>query len=206
MSDEESITFPRGRRTLSAAAHREAMWEVVGRSWQEQAARRKRRRGVRAWSGAGVGLAVALTAGVFVGRWSAGPGVGEQPAPSVIADRISVGAPLPTPYRLAVGEHFEEAETVLVLFDSAEEVDADLVVAARELAATSRMLMSSRAGRDAEVRSMLLDLELLLTQISRLVESRDPAEPTLVRDGIEESEVLSRLRRMTVEGPRRTEL
>jgi hypothetical protein len=99
------------------------------------------------------------------------------------------------PIRIAVGEHFREVETLLLLFGSSQQTDAEFMGLARELAATSRMLMASDAGRDAEVRSMLLDLELLLVQIARLVDGTDAAETAVVKDGIAETEAMPRMRR-----------
>jgi hypothetical protein len=99
------------------------------------------------------------------------------------------------PIRIAVGEHFRAVETLLLLFGSSQQTDAELMGLARELAGTSRMLMASDAGRDAEVRSMLLDLELLLVQIARLVDGADVAETEVVKDGIAETEAVPRMRR-----------
>jgi hypothetical protein len=57
-------------------------------------------------------------------------------------------------------------------------------------------LIGSRAGRDPEVRRMLLELEILLAQISRLADERDAAERQVVREGLEDTAVLPRLRQM----------
>jgi hypothetical protein len=110
---------------------------------------------------------------------------------------------LPASYRRAVGEHLREAETVLVLFNSSVEPDAELVGLARELAATSRLLTASRAGDDPEVREMLLDLELLLMQVARVVDD-DPTEGQLVREGTADAAVLARLRLMIAAEAERT--
>lgn len=202
MSNESEYEAP-GRRLRGAAApvdaYREEMWEVVSRAWTVQAVRRKRRRALRAWGGAGLGIAAVLVLGIFIGRLSS-PGIdggGDIDAGALVLEERSVEPRLPASYRLAVGEHFQQAETLLVLFGSDEEADAGLTRLARELAATSRLLMDSRAGEDAEVRAMLLDLELLLTQIARLVDNRDAIEREVVRESVEESAVLARLRGMT---------
>lgn len=179
--------------------YREEMWGVISRSWREQAARRQRVRAARTWGGAGLGLAATLVAGILVGRWSTGVDTDDRPATAIIADTITIERPLSTPYRIALGEHFKDAETLLVLFDTSEETDAELIDRARELAAASRMLMTSRVGRDAEVRSMLLELELLLVQISRLVDDQDATETRIVRDSVENAGVLGRLQRMISE-------
>lgn len=198
MSDKDdrielrSLTGPAAR----VDAYREEMWAVISDSWSEQVARRRRVRQAGVWGAVGLGLAAMLVVGIVVGRWSAG-GEGREPAePPILADGGTVERPLAMPYRIAVGEHFRDAETLLLLFESSDETDTEIAGLARELAATSRMLMESDAGRDAEVRSILLDLELLLVQIARLADSDDPAEAGIVRDGIVETEALSRMRRV----------
>ena len=85
---------------------------------------------------------------------------------------------------------------MLALFAAESAADADLGSAARSLAATTRLLIGSRAGEDPEVRRMLLELEILLVQIARLVDERDAAERQAVREGLEDTAVLPRLRRM----------
>lgn len=179
-------------------AHREAMWAAIAPAWRARAARRRRARTVRAWSAAGFGLAATLVVGIVVGRWSAGAGgAGPQsPATAILADAVTIERPLSTPYRVAVSEHFREAETLLVLFDASAGPDPELGAFARELAARSRLLTDSSVGRDAEIRSLLLDLELLLVQIARLVDDVDATEAQIVRDGIVETDALWRVRRM----------
>jgi hypothetical protein len=186
-----------GVPTAAVDAHREEMWTVISRSWSEQAARRKRAKAALGWGAAGLGLAATLLVGIVVGRWSARVGDPEPPAAAILRDSIVLNPPLSMPYRIAVGEHFRDAETLLLLFDASGEADPDpeLASLARELAATSRMLMASSVGRDADIRSILLDLELVLVQIARL-DIDDPAEVEIVRDGIVETETLARMQRV----------
>jgi hypothetical protein len=58
------------------------------------------------------------------------------------------------------------------------------------------LLIDSRAGEDEAVRRVLLDVELLLVQIARVVGERDVAERQIVREGLEDSAVLPRLRQL----------
>lgn len=185
--------------SASVDACREEMWAVVSRSWSEQVARRKLRKAAYVWGSAGLGLAAMLLVGILVGRWSADIGGGQRPTPSIIADEGSFEPPLPTSYRVAVEEHLRRAETFLLLFESSEQADAELVGFARELAATSRMLMESDVGRDAQVRALLLDLEFLLVQVARLVDNDDPIERQIVRNGIARTDALARLRQVLAE-------
>jgi hypothetical protein len=174
-----------------AAPPRDEIWRTVGADWRARAERRRRIRTRTRWAGAGAGVAAALVLGVLIGRQS-GPGAVAPPQPDPGAVQSST---LPVPYRIAVGEHLRDAETLLASFDASGKVDADVVRSARELAGATRMLIDSRAGEDPEARRLLLDVELLLLQISRLMEGGDQTERQLVREGLEESSVLPRLQR-----------
>ena len=178
-----------------ADAYREEMWTVISESWSEQAARQRRVEKTHAWTGVGLGLAAMLAVGIFIGRSTSEVESSASPAVAIRTNPVGAGYPISTPLRVAVGEHFREVETLLLLFESSQQTDAELMGLARELAATSRMLMASDAGRDAEIRSMLLDLELLLVQIARLVDGTDAAENAVVKDGIVETEAVPRMRR-----------
>ena len=171
------------------------MWQTVRESWSTQAGKRRHARRVRVWGGAGLGVAAVLTLGIAIGRWTSPQTNPTGPAEVAQASSGESGQ-ISTAYRLAAGEHFREAETLLVLFDSAGEPDDELTGLARDLLSTTRLLMDSRIGEDTEVRRMLLDLELLLIQISQLAGTQDSTERDLVREGLEGSSVLPRLRRL----------
>jgi hypothetical protein len=145
-----------------------------------------------------------LVVGIVLGRFWAGidPGANDLGSVAVIADAGFIERPMSAAYRIAADEHFEDAETLLVLFEASDAGDAELARLARELAARSRMLIGSRVGDDAQVRAVLLDLELLLTQISRLVDGGNGMETQIVRDGVEDTDVLDRLRRLMAEDTR----
>lgn len=64
---------------------------------------------------------------------------------------------------------------------------------ARELLAETRLLMDSPAGRDEELRPLLLDVELALAEVARL-EADDPAEQRRVEEGMDERALLGRVR------------
>jgi hypothetical protein len=193
MSTERDYETARRRLAESTASpdpYVEELWEAVSRAWSVQAARRRRTRSVTGWTGAGIGLAAALLIGILIGRSG---GHGGVPLAGDATPRGPAAQSLPAPYRIAVGEHLRDAETLLASFDASGEVDAELVRSARELAAATRLLIGSRAGDDPEARRLLLDVELLLLQISRLVDAGDATERQVVREGLEESTVLPRL-------------
>jgi hypothetical protein len=180
------------------------LWPGIRARLAAEAAARPGRATARpiGWVVASGGLAAALVLGIIIGRQSADPGIDAAGTP-VVAEAEITGHVLPAAYRRAVGEHLREAETVLVLFNSSVEPDAGLVGLARELAATSRLLSGSRAGEDPEVRAMLLELELLLMQVARVVDD-DPTERQVVREGTADEAVLARLRLMIAEETERT--
>src|SRR5688500_7360850 len=185
MSNDGDYETPRVRLVANDAAvdaYREEMWTVVSRSWTEQAVQRRRRRVAAAWGGAGLALAASLAVGILIGRDLSGPAPVDEPVAR------TPRSDLPMAYRVVVGEHFTEAETVLALFAADSSADAALGTAARRLATTTRLLISSRAGEEPEVRRMLLELEILLAQIARLVDERDAAERQVVREGLRSEE------------------
>jgi hypothetical protein len=181
------------------------LWPAIRARLAPDAAVQSRRRSAqKVWLLPGAGLAAALALGILIGRQlseiSTERDSGVNDAGTIVVEEVvpSEERPLPASYRRAVGEHLRSAETVLVLFNSAEEPDEELTRLARELAATSRLLSGSRAGDDPEVRAMLLDLELLLTQVARVVDA-DSMERQVVREGTGDAAVLARLRLMIAE-------
>ena len=196
MSSDNNLSSASGDAGRLPDADREELWENISRSWDRQGVRRKRVRTITGWGAATLGLAAVLTVGIFIGRVSNAP-VSDQSGQAAVprTPRQSLESTLPTPYRVALGEHFREAETLLALFDASTETDADLARLARDLAVTTRLLADSRAGENTEMRRTLLDLELLLVQVARVVDGDDATEREVVREGVEESTVLPRLRR-----------
>ena len=184
----------------------EELWTAISVSWDRQGARRGRRRAIRNRAGAGIAIAAVLVVGIFIGRQSNELGAPhearESDSTALILASPRIAAQLSLPYRVELHEHFRSAETLLVLFEaSGGDRDTELPALARDLAASTRLLLDSRAGRDAEAREILLELELLLVQIARLVETSGATEQQIVREGVEESTVLPRLRQLYHERP-----
>jgi hypothetical protein len=71
---------------------------------------------------------------------------------------------------------------------------------ARDLLTDTRLLLSSPAAEDAATRRLLEDLELVLSQIATIPSARAEEEVELIQDGINQSDVLLRLRAATA-GP-----
>jgi hypothetical protein len=138
-----------------------------------------------------VGLAAAaaaiLAVGVGIGRVSTGPQVSSWEAPS------TKGAA----YRMAAQEHLGQSEAFLTLFRASVQRDGDYRLAAasaRQLLATNRLLLDSPAAVDRRTRLLLEDLELVLAEIAQLSPHSRAEDLKLIRDGIEQGDVMPRLR------------
>jgi hypothetical protein len=142
-----------------------------------------------------IGIAALLALGIGVGRLTAPPT--EVPVQPTITT-----APVPQPtsdlaYRLATTEHLSQSETFLTLFRASVSRGGNEQLAsatARQLLATNRLLLDSRAASNSRTRLLLQDLELVLAQIAQL--SGQPSAPDLdlITEGLEDSGVMSRLR------------
>lgn len=154
-------------------------------------------------------LAAMLVLGFGLGQIS--PALLRQPAttPGAVAARSDTGA---TPAR-AVSE---EAPFVGIATDYLERVTALLVtladthrpgtqpveystVQARELLATTRLLLDSPQAGDPHLQALLSDLELVLAQIVRLPHRAGAPDVYLIDQALDQREVLPRLREMLAE-------
>ena len=103
---------------------------------------------------------------------------------------------------MAATQHLQRTEALLaslVVSGSATGTD-EMSGWARELLTDTRLLLSSPAAEDAATRRLLEDLELLLTQIAAIPSARAEEEVELIQEGINQSDVLLRVRAATA-GP-----
>ncbi len=170
---------------------REELWERI------EAERRRRRVAPRvvvhrpAWRW-GLGLAAVLLLGIAIGRWIRPSRQTVAPIPTAARGTRSDVA-----YRLAAAQHLNRTETLLTGFRAdarAGQLDAQFIAQARELLSSTRLLLDSPAGRDARLRPLFEDLELVLAQIALLPAVRDSADVELITQGMDQSSVLTRLR------------
>ena len=177
-------------------APREAMWANI----QEQRRSATNISGRnRQWLSWGVGLAAMLAVGIGLGRLSVRSPEDTVSAP-IAANRGVTGATRSEPvnrtaYRLTVEQHMTSAEALLTSFKTQPQgtLDPDIAVWARDLLTNTRMLLDSPAADDPEVAALLEDLELVIAQIARL-SAPSSVERELIREGIQKTEVLPRLR------------
>jgi hypothetical protein len=144
---------------------------------------------LRRWRLVGLAAAAAaiLAVGVGIGRVSTGPQVSSWEAPSTKG----------TAYRMAAQEHLGQSEAFLTLFRASVRRDGDYRLAAasaRQLLGTNRLLLDSPAAVDRRTRLLLEDLELVLAEIAQLSPHSRAEDLKLIRDGIEQGDVMPRLR------------
>ncbi len=142
------------------------------------------------------GIAAVLALGIGLGRMTVHQPAtvaitGPAPA-SAAATRVSGVA-----YRVATTEHLSQSEAFLTLFrasvgDKGNERLASAT--ARQLLATNRLLLDSPAADDARTRLLLQDLELVLAEIAQLSPQPRSRDLELIKEGLEQGGVLSRLR------------
>lgn len=96
-----------------------------------------------------------------------------------------------------LGQHLGQSEAFLTLFrSSVENGQTERLAAstARQLLSTNRLLLDSKAGGDARSRQILEDLELVLAQIAQLRAGGDSIHVHLITEGMDQGNVLPRLR------------
>lgn len=173
-----------------ATTPREEMWRAI------EARRAARRRWVvmaRPTLRWGIGIAALLALGIAIGRWSA-HGPGPVPAASVAT---APGQASPLAYRLAAAQYLTRTEALLTGFRAdtrAGEPSGQFAAQARDLLATTRLMLDSPAANDVRLKSLLEDLELVLAQIAQLPAGADREDVQLINQGLEQRSVLLRLR------------
>jgi hypothetical protein len=171
---------------------REEMWVRI------EAARRFRRpRGpaLPRWTRWAVGLAAMLAVGIGIGRFSASWGTSSSDDQAAVITQDPEGAASGTAlaYRVAALQELGRAE-VLLTSVSTGTVDPQVAEWARDLLISTQLLLDSPAARDPRLAQLLEDVELLLVQIASSAKTIDQTELNLIQRGIEQTDVLPRLR------------
>lgn len=177
---------------------REAMWRAIEARRRPLPGRGSPAAGFRRWIPLAAAAGLLLASGIGIGRLSRTP---PPPAPApavgspstVPAPERDVGA---TAYRLAALEHLSQSEEFLTLFRrSLGQGDARLAsTTARRLLGTNRLLLDSPAALDRRTRLLLEDLELVLAGIAQLPDHVRRQDVDLITDGMEQGQVMPRLR------------
>lgn len=175
---------------------REEMWNEIVRT----RSRRPARSSLFALRYSLVQYAVAASlligAGIGLGYWMRGPAtqgaVAEAPR-IVVPDSVISNAT----YEVASVAHLSAVEMMLTSYRATQMRTEDEVAMhrlARDLLATTRLLMDSPAAEDANRRQLLEDLEYVLVQIVQLDPNAPAEDRAIVERAIAREQVLTRIR------------
>ena len=140
-------------------------------------------------------LAAALVVGVAIGRYTTRRPVAAVPPVATRTATDSVA--LPEPYHSTTSQYLGQTAALLAALPAevkAGRADQQFLGRAHDLLLTTRLLLDSPAAQDPRLRVLLEDLELVLAQVVRLQSDQRPAELDLIRQALEQRDVLPRLR------------
>jgi hypothetical protein len=177
-------------------APRDAMWQRIEARRREASV--PGRRVLRLRYLVPLGLAATLAIGIGLGRLSTRAGRGTAPASIAPAAPAGASVALTT----ATLDHLAHAEVFLTGFRSARAAgQPDLMATqARELLATTRLLIDAPDLTDPRIRSLLEELELVLVQITQLTAAGADRDLDLITNGLEQRGTLPRLRTLVPSG------
>lgn len=125
-----------------------------------------------------------------------GIGIGRMTAPAAVTVAATPTRAPSTALEIAAAQHLSQSEAYLTLFRASvrsDDVDSLPLASARQLLATNRLLLDSPVA-DARLRPLLLDLELVLAEITQLGSNGRQADVKLITDGLDQGDVMMRLR------------
>lgn len=177
------------------------MWEVIEPAAFTAPARRPSR-----WLRTLLPLAAMLVIGFGIGRMTPAPsrtspdGLVEAELPAIPAASASDARPF-----VGVATNYLERVTALLLTLASESGRGQPVEykasQARDLLATTRLLMDSPDPIEPQLRVLLEDLELVLAQIARLPARPEAPDVYLIDQALDQREVIPRLRVYLAETP-----
>ena len=176
----------------------ESMWSAIeSEAFEAPIASRKRQ---AAWYSAQrlMPFAAVLVLGVAIGRFAlpreekagtaASTAVAEAPTDSIA---------IPEVYQATTNRYLGQATALLVALPSEAGSSGGVDPyrgRAHDLLLTTRLLLDSPAAADPRFRNLLEDLELVLAQVVRLQTNQGSTELELIRQAMEQRDVLPRLR------------
>jgi hypothetical protein len=142
-----------------------------------------------------IAASLLIGAGIGLGYWMRGP---DAVTPAVVASPPAAtdSAIRSATYDVASLQHLTAVEALLTSFRKDDRAESDVALQrwARDLLASTRLLMDSPAGEVASRHQLLEDLEYVLAQIVQL-DPNAPAEDRAVVDrAINREQVLTRIR------------
>ncbi len=213
MTDDQDEKLDERMREITSEYHRppatprDEIWAGI------EAARRRRAGGGdvvdlasrrRSWIRTGLALAAVLVMGIAIGRWvmpefrTRG---GQVPA-AVVARRE-------TPAQVIRGEsmiryyaldHLRRVDYLLTDYQTGH-VTEEFTASTKGLLSETRQLLESPRLKDAKIRRLLEDLEVLLAQVAQLAPNGPGVERALIDDNMAERAIRPRLRNAVPSGP-----
>lgn len=164
-------------------------------------ARPPARPNARRWAAWITGLAAVLLLGIGLGRMT-DPDAVPSNGPTALTRSPGDGAASGSlAYTVATIQHLGRVETLLTSLRASGQLDSSFALQARQLLGSTRLLRSS-SELDPRLRRLLSDLEDILMQIAQYNAARSDQELDLITDGLEERQVMPRLRAVPA-GPAR---
>lgn len=180
----------------------DAMWRAVESAAFEQAPAasdggRPSRAG-RRWSAASLlPLAATLVIGIGIGRFAMPSDEQAANRPVAMTEPASDSVSLEEPYQSTTSRYLGQAVALLVSLPAEVRegrANEPYMGRAHDLLLTTRLLLDSPASADPRFRTLLEDLELVLAQVVRLQSAESSEELELIRQALEQRDVLPRLR------------
>lgn len=172
---------------------REDMWLAIAEARRHEIRRPRR----PTWQYWGVGVAAALAIGIGIGRMSVSS---DEGAISTAAAPAAGSVEIPVAYRVAAAEHLGRVEVFLTGFRADARTGrlvTEVAPEARDLLATTRLLMDSPLSDDLVLQGLLEDVELVLIQIAHYEGRPERGELNLIDESIDQRSVLFRLHSAT---------
>jgi hypothetical protein len=141
-------------------------------------------------------LAAVLVIGVAIGRFALPGSTAPATQVAVTADSVQ-GTSIDGPYQSTASRYLGQATALLASLPTdvnAANAGEPYKGRAHDLLLTTRLLLDSPAAADPRFRTLLEDLELVLAQVVRLQSAESSAELELIRQALEQRDVLPRLR------------
>ncbi|MGH7679574.1 MAG: hypothetical protein ACRENU_13980 [Gemmatimonadaceae bacterium] len=141
-------------------------------------------------------LAAVLLIGVAIGRFGL-PRTTPAPVTMTVVAPDGDSVAVPQAYQNTTSRYLGQTAALLVSLPAdgrSQDADAVYMNRAHDLLLTTRLLLDSPAAADPRFRTLLEDLELVLAQVVRLQSAQSRAELDLIRQALEQRDVLPRLR------------
>ena len=142
-------------------------------------------------------LAAVLLVGVAIGRFAVPR---QTPSANItVVDAVPArdSVAVPEPFESTTSKYLGQTAALLVALPAevrSDRADNVYINRAHDLLLTTRLLLDSPAAGDPRFRTLLEDLELVLAQVVRLQSEQSRGELDLIRQALEQRDVLPRLR------------